>query len=460
MHLLAHNQKVFVKKGDKVKQYKTKIATVGKSGTKYAHLHHSVSEGLTPVQLKKYIKGWTKAQITKFYSKPEVNYYMMFDQVMDVGNLGYGWLQRLTTKDGWHPALDINNPKGGNSDLGMEYTSPCDGEVVAVEDWGTGWGKVVLIEEDMGHVEGDEDFSGLEEYYKGVDISHHQGKVDFEKLKDNVDFVIMKATQGDSYVDPEFKRNQAECRRLGIPCAFYHFADGGDLDGESNHFLKTVGDLRDGEIMFLDWEIEHDDPRLWVYNFLFNINNVEKKKCGLYTNDARQQKYKFKADILWIARYKDYTGDLDWDYSPRSDWDIFQYSSRGKIEGIKGNVDMNIAKPHVFKELEEPTEEECENCEQLKRDCDLKLQMMKAEWEDAYFKLEDKLLSTKTKNMLNNKRVKGAVWVAFGGFISTLATLTLNKMGDFDLGPNAKLAITLGLTAVVTQITKWLNTKK
>ena len=58
------------------------------------------------------------------------------------------------------------------------------------------------------------------------------------------------------------------------------------------------------------------------------------------------------------------------------------------------------------------------------------------------------------------KRVKSGAWVAFGGFVATLLTLTLQHIDAFDLSENGKLFAVILLTAIVTQITKWLNTKK
>jgi len=145
-NLLAHNNQNFAKVGDVVEQYKTKIGSIGTAnGAYYAHLHHSVSTDLTPQQLKSYIKGWSEIEVLKYYEKPTCDYEKMFGRKMDVGKAGYGWLDNIG--NGFHPGLDINGTGGGNTDLGYEFNSPCTGKVICAEDWGKGWGNVVIIEE-------------------------------------------------------------------------------------------------------------------------------------------------------------------------------------------------------------------------------------------------------------------------------------------------------------------------
>lgn len=146
LHLLAHNQENFVREGDLVKQYKTPVAKIGKGyKNEYsAHLHYSISEGLTLAQLKSYVNGWTKKKVQEFYQKPTPDLERMFGKKMNLSN-GWAWLQNYGK--GFHPGIDVNDPRGGDSDLGVSYNSPCDGEVVFSGSWGKGWGNVVIINE-------------------------------------------------------------------------------------------------------------------------------------------------------------------------------------------------------------------------------------------------------------------------------------------------------------------------
>jgi murein DD-endopeptidase MepM/ murein hydrolase activator NlpD len=151
IHLFAHMDRNFVRKGDRVIQYVTPIGTIGDgNGQYFAHLHFSISEGITPAQLKSYIKGWPKAKVQKYYKDPrKIDFKKMFGTKMDVGNFGYDWLQWVGY--GYHPGVDVNGLKGGNTDMGMPFKSSCNG--VVVYEWrgwtkNNGWGNLIMIQED------------------------------------------------------------------------------------------------------------------------------------------------------------------------------------------------------------------------------------------------------------------------------------------------------------------------
>lgn len=150
LHLYAHMDRNTVRKGDKVVKYVTPIGTVGTgNGQYYAHLHFSVSEGLTPAQLKAYISGWSNEKVEKYYRNPkDIDFNKMFGTKVDVGNFGYGWLDWVGY--GYHPGVDVNGLGGGNTDLGMAFKASCDGTVIFEErTWlkNGGWGNIVIVEE-------------------------------------------------------------------------------------------------------------------------------------------------------------------------------------------------------------------------------------------------------------------------------------------------------------------------
>jgi len=145
-HLFAHNSDNYVKKGDKVKAYGEYIGAIGNADNQYfSHLHYSVSEGLTEAQLKAYVNGWSFDKVNKHYKEPDVDRDKMFEKPIDNGQAGYDWLQHMGK--GFHPGRDYNGFGGGNTDMGYKFKSPVDGEVIFAGDWGSGWGKVIIIEE-------------------------------------------------------------------------------------------------------------------------------------------------------------------------------------------------------------------------------------------------------------------------------------------------------------------------
>ena len=183
---------------------------------------------------------------------------------------------------------------------------------------------------------------------KGLDISHHQndaGKIDWGKVQ-GYEFVFVKCTEGTSYVDPKYKENRAAIRSKGLLFGAYHFANGTDAMAEANHFLANVGDLQEGEIVVLDYETKVlKDPAAWSLVWLQRVESKLGFKPMLYTYDAMLRAYDWSKvsnnnNGLWAARYSLLSPNTgSWPF-----WAIWQYSSKGKVPGFTGNVDLNTTK--------------------------------------------------------------------------------------------------------------------
>ena len=183
---------------------------------------------------------------------------------------------------------------------------------------------------------------------KGLDISHHQndaGKIEWGKVK-GYEFVYVKCTEGTSYVDPKYKENRAAIRSKGLLFGAYHFANGTDAMAEANHFLANVGDLQEGEIVVLDYETKVlKDPAAWSLVWLQRVESKLGFKPMLYTYDAMLRAYDWSKvsnnnNGLWAARYSLLSPNTgSWPF-----WAIWQYSSKGKVPGFTGNVDLNTTK--------------------------------------------------------------------------------------------------------------------
>jgi GH25 family lysozyme M1 (1,4-beta-N-acetylmuramidase)/archaellum component FlaC len=183
---------------------------------------------------------------------------------------------------------------------------------------------------------------------KGIDISKWQGTVDYNKVKKSTGFVIMKATEGYGYTDPKFKANQRGFHNINMPIGYYHFARpdlGNSPEKEADWFIKTIGTLKTGEVLALDYEVSYSDCVNWCKGFLDRVKSKTGVKPLLYINLATNNKYNWskvvKGDYgLWLAY---------WDGSltkrPKTDWSFIamkQYGADTKINGISGNVDGNV----------------------------------------------------------------------------------------------------------------------
>jgi GH25 family lysozyme M1 (1,4-beta-N-acetylmuramidase) len=323
----GHNNKHFVKLGDKVFAGQ-KIAEVGTGNNQWSgHLHYDVVKKEFK-NWTSYVFGWTKEEVRTVFADP----YPYYKKVLpSFHHFGWEYLELATygSKKCFHPGIDLNGPGAGNADVGQPIYAPVDGEVVYCYS-GTGknggWGKLLVIKETPPEP--------MEKQFKGIDVSHHNGIIDWDKVK--TDFVIQKCTEGTNYFDPTFIHNKQACEDRGIPFGCYHFGRGGDAIAEANWFLNHA----DG-FLVLDWEIEHADAQGWCNNFLNHIKEKTGKIPLFYTNEARANKLNLDYPY-WTARYG--TNDGTMQKEPTKEWLIWQYTSRGKVDGIIGNVDLNIAR--------------------------------------------------------------------------------------------------------------------
>lgn len=174
---------------------------------------------------------------------------------------------------------------------------------------------------------------------KGADISHWQGSVDWPHYGGK--FVICKATESTSYVDPKYAANRAGARRAGVLFGAYHFARGGNPTAEADHFIKAAG-LAAGEIAVLDWEIAYKgDADQWAAEFIHRVKSKTGKTALLYVNMAGKKTTNWAATRkagagLWIARYGKSPAAAPWPF-----YAMWQHSDKGRIGGVAGPVDTD-----------------------------------------------------------------------------------------------------------------------
>jgi lysozyme len=186
---------------------------------------------------------------------------------------------------------------------------------------------------------------------KGIDVSHWQNVINWDKV--DADFAILKATEDVYYKDPTLETNREGARKNNILVGYYHFARGGDVVKEADYFLKSLaGNILPGELLALDWEIEHPEAVQWCRKFLDLVFDKTKVRPLLYTNEYRVKSLDWSAVVkgnygLWVAKYGLNTGYVPLFSPDTGAWPflaIWQYTSRGRVPGILGNVDLNRTK--------------------------------------------------------------------------------------------------------------------
>lgn len=151
----------------------------------------------------------------------------------------------------------------------------------------------------------------------GIDISRYQGNLVTEiTTADGLHFAICKATQGVTYVDPEFRLNWQTITEKGLIRGAYHFyVCSDDPVQQAQHFSETISDIKNDDIApVLDIEQGSMSSTTNVAqmqkDILIFLQNVEKqtgRKPILYTDYAFAQQYllspAFAAYDLWLAEY-------------------------------------------------------------------------------------------------------------------------------------------------------------
>lgn len=201
-----------------------------------------------------------------------------------------------------------------------------------------------------------------------IDISEMNGTIDFEKLKTQIDGVIIRSSFGKNKKDKMFQRNVNECIRLEIPFSFYHYSYALTEEygfEEISFFLDTINDYKDLISFPLVLDMEDGDgfkkkngfpSNETLQNICFNFCDTI-SKCGImpmiYASSTWWKNYlntdKLDKFSKWIAWWNIDEAKID-----KTKYKMWQYSATGTFDGIYGNVDKNksfVDFPDFFKKV-------------------------------------------------------------------------------------------------------------
>lgn len=185
---------------------------------------------------------------------------------------------------------------------------------------------------------------------KGIDVSQWQGTIDWRKVaNDGVRFAILRAGYGReiSQKDPTFEYNYKNAKANGVKVGVYWYSyavSADDAKKEAQACLKIVkGKSFDYPIFFdLEEQFQFIKGRDFCSSLVTAFCDEIKRggyKSGLYISrsplQTRISESVAKKYPLWVAEYAPKCN-----YSGR--YDVWQYSSTGRVDGISGNVDMNL----------------------------------------------------------------------------------------------------------------------
>lgn len=196
---------------------------------------------------------------------------------------------------------------------------------------------------------------------KGIDVSGYQNTIDWKKVKgDGIDFAILKVIRKDLNPDKQFEANWQGCEAVGMPIhGVYNYSYATTVSKaitDAQKVLEILGNRKPR--VYLDVE---DTCQKNLGMLLIDIINTYASVIrgaglefgvytGLYFYNTFIRPYGGVSCPLWIARYGDNDGSLNEAYKPSVAGMVgWQYTSKAKVSGITGNVDMNV----WYEELEE-----------------------------------------------------------------------------------------------------------
>lgn len=185
---------------------------------------------------------------------------------------------------------------------------------------------------------------------RGIDVSHHQGDIDWQKVaNDDIGFAYIKATEADDWVDSKFLENWNQAKVSGLRVGAYHYyslAYPGDI--QANNFVQTVP--LDTTMLAPTVDLEYvgnskkrsskEEFQRELNIFINQISKHYNQRPILYTTNEFYYDYlypEFQNYDIWIRSIYRKPN-----LTKYPNWKIWQYSPYGRVDGIEGNVDLNV----------------------------------------------------------------------------------------------------------------------
>lgn len=190
--------------------------------------------------------------------------------------------------------------------------------------------------------------------FKGIDISNHNGVINFNKVKAaGIQFAMIRSSYGWFNEDRSFRNNVNGCESVGLPYGLYHYSYARNLSEakiEVEGLIKLAKTCNPTYPLIIDmedadsWKRNNGNPSNDVLAQILEYECLELEKAGYYAmiyanldwfknriNDSRLDRFD-----KWLAQWADKP-------TYNKAFGIWQYTSDGYVDGINGRVDMNIS---------------------------------------------------------------------------------------------------------------------
>lgn len=182
----------------------------------------------------------------------------------------------------------------------------------------------------------------------GIDVSNWQAGINLAAVP--ADFVVMKATEGTSYVSPDCDRQYQQAKAAGRCLGVYHYANGGNVQAEADWFLNNIKGYIGEAVLVLDWESSGNasfgkNDFNWCKSWLDYVYSKTKVRPMLYCSQSVMSRFNGIGDYgMWIAQYANnsQTGyqETPWNEGAYA-CAMRQYSSHGRLSGYNGDLDLD-----------------------------------------------------------------------------------------------------------------------
>lgn len=184
----------------------------------------------------------------------------------------------------------------------------------------------------------------------GIDVSQYQGKINWADVDSigrirKIEFVFIRSTAGKDKVDSRFKENWREVKQHNILRGAYHYYRPNENSVEqANNFIKTVK-LENGDLPpVLDIEQipskqSLDSLKVGLKRWLTTVEKHYKVRPIIYSGESYYTDFlqeEFSEYTFWIANYNFFVERI------KGEWLFWQFTDKGTVNGIKGDVDVNI----------------------------------------------------------------------------------------------------------------------
>ena len=196
------------------------------------------------------------------------------------------------------------------------------------------------------------------EHVHGIDISHYQGEVFWETVGENTKlaYVYIKATEGGDRIDPRYEQNLLTAHQYGLKVGSYHFYRAKTpQETQLSNFILQCKPSEQDLIPMIDVETTSGLPTEEfcdsLFKFLELVEQTYRQRPLIYTGTNFYNKHlaeKLKRYLIMIAQYSDREPVL----VDERDITLWQYTAKGRINGIKGYVDKSrFMGKHKLREL-------------------------------------------------------------------------------------------------------------